>query len=349
MANNVSWRRKFKSKKFQTVKNWILVIFGCAILAFGGAAFIEPWDIVSGGVLSVGVIINHFVEPIFNFNVTDIVVAVVQGILWLVGLLVLGRQFALKTLAGLIAYPLFYALFYRLKVGYAMGLDALYPVLSTSSSIDNSEVANLTLCALFGGILTGVGVAIAYLGSGSTGGFDIISAILSKYHIIKEDISSLIIDASLVLIYALCQIGEAAVGIRTLVGILAAICCAMAIQYLYTSLDPFVVVDIISSKNDEIEDYIIDVMDHTTTRIEATGGYTGEKRTILRAIVNKDESGELQQKIASIDPSAFVTFTHVKTTNGEGFEPFFQPNNAKRKNKNDKKCASEASNEDADK
>ena len=59
--------------------------------------------------------------------------------------------------------------------------------------------------------------------------------------------------------------------------------------------------------------------------IDTIGGYTGEKRKMIRVVIYQVETAELRSKIAEIDPKAFVSFTQAKTINGEGFEPFIVP------------------------
>jgi uncharacterized membrane-anchored protein YitT (DUF2179 family) len=67
------------------------------------------------------------------------------------------------------------------------------------------KTAELMLAGIFGGALAGAGVAISYLGNGSTGGFDIISFIIAKYSEMKQDVSGFIIDASLIVIGMICM------------------------------------------------------------------------------------------------------------------------------------------------
>lgn len=321
-------RRKIsKSKLLSELKNILFVIIGCLLLAFADAAFLTPTNIVSGGVVSVGIILDYYIYPLTGstFHVNDIVVASVQAILWVVGWFTLGKKFSLNTLVASISYPLFYALLFRLNIGQVLGISALYTgdnVLADGSIATSS----LILCGIFGGALAGAGVAVSYLGNGSTGGFDIVSFIIAKYSEMKQDVSGFIIDASLILIGMIClrnEPNEAAVG---LVGILAALSCAIAVQYIYVNADTFVIVDIISNQYEEIQEYIHKDMDHATTLIDTVGGYTGEERKMIRVVIYQVETTELRSKIADIDPKAFVSFTQAKTINGEGFEPFIVPN-----------------------
>jgi uncharacterized membrane-anchored protein YitT (DUF2179 family) len=313
-------RRKIsKSKVLGEIKNILFVIVGCSILAFADAAFLTPGNIISGGVVSVGIIAQFYYAkgPAWLFglpSINDVVVTFVQVILWVIGWFTLGKKFSLNTLVASITYPLIYALLFRFDIGGALGLDALFEG-STAGT------AELMLAGIFGGALAGAGVAISYLGNGSTGGFDIVSFIIAKYSEMKQDVSGFLIDASLIVVGMICMRD----AIQGLVGILAALACAVAVQYIYVNADTFVIVDILSDHYGDIQDYIHKDMDHATTVIDTIGGYTGEKRKMIRVVIYQVETAELRSKIAEIDPKAFVSFTQAKTINGEGFEPFIVP------------------------
>jgi uncharacterized membrane-anchored protein YitT (DUF2179 family) len=313
-------RRKInKSKVLAEIKNILFVILGCSILAFADAAFLTPGNIISGGVVSVGIICQYYYAqgPAWLFGLTDIndiVVTFVQVILWVIGWFTLGKKFSLNTLVASVSYPLIYALLFRFNIGQVIGLDALFEGA-------NAGKAELMLAGIFGGALAGAGVAVSYLGNGSTGGFDIVSFIIAKYSEMKQDVSGFIIDASLIVIGMICMKDV----IQGLIGILAALSCAVAVQYIYVNADTFVIVDILSDHYEEIQDYIHKDMDHATTVIDTIGGYTGEKRKMIRVVIYQVETTELRSKIAEIDPKAFVSFMQAKTINGEGFEPFIVP------------------------
>ncbi len=319
-------KKVVRSPRFKKAEDFFLVVFGCILFAFGDAVFLAKWDVVSGGVSSVGIMVDYFAEPLLGFSIRDIVVAVVQVGLWFLGLAFLGKKFSIKTAVAMIAYPAFYALFYRLDVGSHLGLGALYPSLGESASLvtyelTSSDVGNLIICAVCGGILDGIAVGLAFLGHASTGGFAIISSILAKYTNVKEDLSSFLIDAILILLATLFRLNQSGIGIYCLGGILSAMTCSIAIQFVYINADRFLVIDVISSKYKEISEFVFKELDHSVTIIDAIGGYTGENRKILRVVINKTEQIDLENKIAELDPTAFVSITKAKSINGEGFLP----------------------------
>jgi hypothetical protein len=206
---------------------------------------------------------------------------------------------------------LIYALLFRFNVA---GLWA-------SPLFEGKGTAELMLAGIFGGALAGAGVAVSYLGNGSTGRL--------RYHqfhhreIQRDEAGCLGFHHRR---FAHCDrhdlharsdprphwhFGRSS--------------CAVAVQYIYVNADTFVIVDILSDQYEEIQDYIHKDMDHATTVIDTIGGYTGEKRKMIRVVIYQVETAELRSKIAEIDPKAFVSFTQAKTINGEGFEPFIVP------------------------
>lgn len=298
-------------EKVAIFRNYLYVTIGCFLLAVGDAVFLTPCNIVSGGVSSIGIIVNYFLKPLWNFDVNTLVVAILELALFVVGYIVVGKHFAMRTLYATLIYPAFYALLYNCHVGELVGLSDLY------SKALAGDSGYLILSAIFGGAIVGCGVAFGYLGYGSTGGLDVLSEIIAKYTEMKQDVSGFIFDATIIIV-GICVFRNSISG---LVGILAAFCCALAVQFVYVYLSSFIIVDIISDHVDEIQDYIHKEMDHATTLIDTVGGYTGEKRKLIRVVIYHNETSVLRSFIATVDPKAFVSFTEAQTINGEGFEP----------------------------
>lgn len=305
--------RKITSYRYwPAFRNVFLVVLGCLILAFGDAVFFTPFEIVSGGAVSIGIIVAHFFND--SVLVNDIVVAAFQVAFFLIGLFVLGKKFSAHTLLATIAYPLFYTLFLRTGAGSAI-TEALMEYKEPDGTI---AMTSVLLAGIFGGAIGGLGCALTFLGHGSTGGFDILVFIISKYTSIKEGVSSFCIDA-LTIIAGVCVLQD---WVGAMIGIISAFVAALFVQYFYVYSQSTLIVDIISEKTDEIMDYIHVNMDHGTTLIDTVGGYTGEDRTMLRVIIYRHEMNDLSDYIASVDPKAFVSFTVAKFINGEGFTPF---------------------------
>lgn len=329
-------RRKFNKKAFlRSFRNCALIIFGCALLAFGDAAFIAPLNLVTGGVLSVGVIIQHFVTlGGSTFNIVDIVTWIMQVILLIVSFIFLGKKFTLRTLFATLLYPALLSFFMRVPLVNGLSIGDAVSQQFTQHVITNAEIVGgelvlttgesfaLTLLGgIIGGGCVGAGVAVTYHGDGSTGGLDVISVIIAKHTSVKEALSAFIIDGSLVLIGMICTRDLP----RGFIGILSAAVCALAVQFVFVNTNSFIIADIISCKTEDIQHYVETEMDRTTTLIQAIGGYTGEERTLLRVCLSKREVYRFKEFIAEVDPRAFVTFTQASKINGEGFDPLVKP------------------------
>ena len=299
----------------KTIHKYLLLTTGCFILAFGDAAFISPLGLVTGGVLSVGVIAQHFVyQAGSTFYIVDIVTWAMQAILLGVSFFFMGKRFTMRSLYSTILYPALFTLLTRIPAinGLSIGDH-----IASFFRADPTDWGLLTLAALAGGTLVGLGVGICYHGGGSTGGLDVISAILAKTTPVKEALSAFVLDALLVIIGIICMRNI----VSGLIGVLGAFACALAVQYSYVNAASFVIADIISSQTEAIQKYVHETMDRATTVIDVTGGYSGEDKKILRVAFSKRELIAFRAFIASVDPRAFVTFTQASMINGEGFDP----------------------------
>ena len=329
-------RRKITKKEaIRVCKNYTFIVIGCALLAFGDAAFIAPLNLVTGGVLSVGVIIQHFLNLAgVNFNVVDISTWVMQVILLIISFIFLGKKFTLHTLFATLLYPLLLSAFMRIPVGNAASLGELISRQFTAEIITGASIENgalvisngenfaLTLLGgIVGGACVGAGVGITYHGDGSTGGLDVISVIIARHSSIKEAASAFFLDGTLVLIGMFCSRDLP----KGFIGILSALVCAFAIQAIFVTTTSFVIADIISTESDKIREYVNNEMDRTTTLIQAVGGYSGKEKTILRVCLSRRQLYRFKAFIAEVDPHAFVTLTQAAMINGEGFDPLVRP------------------------
>lgn len=295
-----------KSEALKQGKNILLVIFGTVVLSFGIAVFIIPFDLVSGGVSGSAIIINKFLP--YPFITIDLIIAVLSWGLFFVGLIVLGRDFALKTLISTIIYPPSIAFFSRLIEG------DLGELLNLKAS-DFSATAPL-LAALFGGVLIGVGCALTFLGGGSTGGTDIIAFVLCKvFRRLRSSAAIFAIDAVIILggLFVLKSLP------LTLLGTITAFVSVIVIDKVFLGESQAFVAQIISQKESLLRGEIIQKLSRTTTEISAVGGFTGEKQTMLIVSFTLGQYADLLSIINRVDKGAFVTIHRAHEISGKGW------------------------------
>lgn len=163
--------RKTNSKptKAPLAKNLSLVILGTAVMSFGTAVFIVPFDLVAGGISGIAIIIEEIFGDFVNI---DLLIAILTWGLFVFGAIFLGKGFAAKTLISTVFYPIFFSLFHALSSPDALG--GYFYLKGEGASV------NILIAAALGGVLVGSGCALAFLGGGSTGGVDVIALSICK-------------------------------------------------------------------------------------------------------------------------------------------------------------------------
>ena len=291
-----------KKRVLKLVNNYVAVILGTFLLAFGSVIFLTKAELVAGGVSGIAIIIQHFV----SVQIYDYLVAALTVLFWFIGLIFLGKDFALKTALSSLLYIGFTFLFKRVVF-----FDEL------AKTFAGEQLAgNLILCGIFGGVFIGGGVAITFLGGGSSGGIDVVQLLLSKYTGIKESVSGFLIDGIIILV----GMFSMQLWVQSLCGILSSFVTAALIEIVYIKNQTAYQVDIISDKWEEISRYAQDELERGATIIRAEGGYKGEERVILRVVFDRFQYEKIKKYIASVDPKAFVTYTQTNAVFGEGFK-----------------------------
>lgn len=275
----------------ESMKDIFYVILGNIILAAGVSFFIVPNNILSGGVAGIAVAI----APVINISTTMIINGL-TFILFIGGILVLGKNFAIKTLLSTILYPAFVSVF---------------SVMSETIHITSDPM----IASIYGGILVGAGVGLVFKTGASTGGMDIPPLIAHKYTHIPLATLVLITDGLTVML------GLSIYGIEpALIGLISVWTSSyMVNKMLMLGLSEAKSLMIISEKYEEILSQIATQVDRGATIINAEGGYRRDKRPVLMVVILKKQFPLVNRIITSIDPGAFVIVNDVNEVQGEGF------------------------------
>ncbi|MBQ1260565.1 MAG: YitT family protein [Clostridia bacterium] len=296
-----------KKDVLTSVKNFLLVLLGTFVLAFGTGVFIIPFDLVVGGVSSIAIILDKLIG--FAPLSVDFYVTVVTWLLFFAGLLFLGRDFALKTLLSTVVYPPALSLFMRLVSPDVF--DGLFYLAGS----EYQQIAIL-LAGIFGGAMIGAGCAITFLGGGSTGGVDVISlALCRKFKRLKSSVTVFVVDATIIALGALVVKNL----VLTLLGIASAFIAALAIDKIFLGQTHAFIAHIVSDKHKEICDMIIRDLDRTATVISSKGAYSGEDKNMVMVSFSMPQYARLIANVKRIDETAFITVHRAHEINGEGW------------------------------
>lgn len=288
----------------EKIKNIILILLGSALVALSNSIFIVPFNLVKGGMTSVAMMVSNLLYPLTNTNTTDIVLWIINIGLWFVALFFIGKKFAMSTLVGTISYSVFMSLFLRLDLVSKFGLMNYYE--------SGDPTAKLILFGLAGGVIDGFGASLCFMGKGSTGGSDGISVSCVKYLNMKQDVATLSIDViTIVLGFIIFQSWES-----LLVGILSALITSVAIKNIYGKYNSIYIIDILTTKVDEIQRIISDEFHDTSTIYTVEGGFSREPKKVVHCVLVYKEAKMLKAMVPEIDKDAFLT--EYETTSAYG-------------------------------
>lgn len=308
------------------IKNILFVLLGALVYSIGDSFFLIPMGVICGGVTSLSLIFHSL--PGFQVLSVQTYVLIITWLFFAIGLFTIGLKYSLKQLVFSIAYPLFDFLFeWVLNVSVINSMPILdlskisQDIVFASGSVisassDGMLAISYLIAAIFGGAITGAGIGFTFVGGGSSGGTDVINILNNKYFGIRIGTSSFLMD------FLIITGGFFANGynlVPTMVGLMAAFICSYMIDKVYLGNNRYYLAQIVSTKWEEINDFINKQLGRGTTLLVSKGGYTKKDSTVVEACFDKQDYALIKQSIYQIDPNAFVTFMSTTEILGYGF------------------------------
>jgi uncharacterized membrane-anchored protein YitT (DUF2179 family) len=259
------------------IKKILITIGGTFISAFAFNAFFSPYHIVPGGVGGLGIIANN----LFSIN-ESLAILIATVLLFLIGLIFLDKKTMLDTLFVSLLFPFFIYLTSLLFLKLNIIID------------------NKLLAAIAGGFLFGFGLGIIYREGLTTGGIDILTKIFNKYFNINYGVGTLILDGTITVI------GAFIFGFETfLYSIVSIIIYSYIIDRVTLDLIGNKSFNIVTTKPDEVKDFILNDLHHGVTILNGKGAYTNEKKAVLFVAIPRKDYYKLKEGIRRIDNHAF--------------------------------------------
>ena len=275
-----------------TPKKIAVILLANVMFSVGSAYFLVPSGMISGGVTGLALGLDR------GFGIPkDITVWVLQVLLFLLGLWLVGKSFALTTLIGSFAYPFLFSLFTRLA-------DRTGPL--TDDPL---------LCMMFAGLTFGIGIGIILRNGASTGGTDIVAVILNKKLGFPVSTTLYVVDA-LVLVTQVFFVDSAE---QVLYGLLFVLFYSVLVDVVLTSGKSRIQLQIISPKYEEINHMILRTFDRGSTLYRTEGGFSRKASYAVQTIIGKRELFRLREAVLGIDNGAFIVISQVSEVNGRGF------------------------------
>lgn len=288
----------FFSKKFKQLSLDILfLIAGSVLFALSVSVFAAPNEIAPGGFTGIATLLNYlFGTPIGSVTM----ILNVPIIIW--AICVIGYKIVIKTICALFLGSFFMDLF-------AIWIPAYQ--------------GNLMLAAIFAGVLEGLGLALIFLRSGTTGGTVLIARLLSRrFPHVSMGKLLFAIDFIVILVSSLVYRSIES-ALYALIAVFVATKVVDAVLY-GVDIGVGKMMFIISDKNQEIADTIIKTKSRGATLLYAKGAYSQQERTVLFCAVRKFEMPQIRQMVREIDERAFIIIGEAGQISGEGFQPEVQ-------------------------
>ncbi|MBP3227480.1 MAG: YitT family protein [Bacteroidaceae bacterium] len=297
-----------KLNVFQEARDYISITFGLVMYATGVTCFHLPYQITSGGVAGIGALIFYgfSIPQAYTFFVINI-------FLLILAIRVLGWKFCVKTIYAVVTLTVLLEVVRHGMLYYA----SLHPDLVTSpQGLPQIVKDDAFMSSILGAAIEGIGLGIVFLSNGSTGGTDIIAAIVNKYRDITLGQVIMLFDILIISSSALLP----GVGIsQMLYGYCTLFVASFVLDYTVDRGRQSVQFLIFSRKYDEIADAIAST-GRGVTVLQGEGWYTHTERKVLVVLAKKRESTNIFRFIKSVDPQAFVSQSKVIGVFGEGFD-----------------------------
>ena len=274
-------------------RDYILILIGASIMAFAIKNIYDPIGLVTGGASGVAIILKkQFGVPLWLTNTA------INIPLFAAAAKLKGWSFIKRTLLATVTLSV-----------------SLYVIPEMPFLMDD-----LFLTALFGGLITGAGAGIVFACQATTGGTDMLAAIIRRWlpHYTLAQILQ-VLDAAIVLI------GAGIFGVTyALYALIAIYAVSKVSDGIIEGMKYSKVAYIISDKSEEIAAAILKELERGVTALDARGMYSGNRKDVLFCVVSRKEIAQLKELVVSHDAQAFVIVSDAREVLGEGFIEYRQ-------------------------
>lgn len=280
-----------KSLRTLRVKNFLILLLAGAINAFGVTVFLAPVKLYDSGISGTSVLLSQITPEYMSLSVFLLVLNIP---LFLLGLKRQGLTFTVYSVFAVGIYSL-----------VAWLITDILPIdVSMASPLAGDD---LLLCALFGGIVSGVGSGLTIRYGGAIDGIEVMAVIFAKklnvtvgtfvmiYNVLLYITCGFVLHSWILPLYSIVTYGA---GLKT-------------VDFIVEGFDRSKEVIIVTDKPLEISNALMDTFGCGTTRITATGGYTNAEKTIIYFVVNRFQISRMKSLVHEIDSKAFLTISEV--------------------------------------
>ena len=274
-----------------SIKNLVMLTLAGAVNAFGVTVFLYPVKLYDSGISGTSMLLAQ-ITP--EFLTLSLFLVALNVPLFLYGLKKQGGHFTFYALYAVAVY----------SVSTWLITDILPIDVSMASPLAGTD---LLLCALFGGVISGTGSGLAVRYGGAMDGIEVMAVIFAKR--LGITVGTFVMIYNLVL-YICCGLVMQS-WILPLYSIVTYYAGLKTVDFIVEGFDRSKAAMIVTVKPDDVCSSLLEAFSCGMTRIEATGSYSGEPRTVVYLVLNRFQIGRMKHIVHSIDPAAYITITEV--------------------------------------
>ncbi len=286
-----------KKNIFGIIKYFLFLNLGILMMSVGIYFFKSTNGFATGGVSGISILLAKLFNDVLPpFMTQAVYMMIINVLLLIVGVIILGKKCGVLT---------FYCSLMMSAENWLF--EFLFPL--TSPLTDQ-----MLLELVYAVMLTGIGSAIIFKCNASSGGTDIVALIIKKYT--SMDVGKALLVSDLVIASSTLFIYDIKTGLFSLLGLFAKV---FVLDDILDSMNMCKAFTIVTTKPDEIDDFIMSEMKHSATVHRAEGAYTHEEKTVIMTVCRRSEALRLRRKVKEIDPHAFIVITKTTEIMGKGF------------------------------
>lgn len=273
------------------ITEYFFITIGIILVAISVEYFFIPNNLAAGGVTGLAIVINKFIP---NLNVS-LITFIINMILFIVAFILIGGSFGEKTLFATIGLSIIMWIIEEFLSPYALTKD-------------------LIIATIFGTLISAIGMAIVFNNNASTGGTDILAKILNKFSHIDIGKALLIIDLFITLMAAITFGLD--LGFYSMLSVIG---LGITIDRIIDGFNTKKEILIMSSKVNEISNFILKELTRGCTYLKGVGAYTKKDINVIYTVLERKEFIKLKLFIKETDPNAFISVREAYEVMGEGF------------------------------
>lgn len=274
----------------EKLMHFIYIVLGNVFIAFALSTLVLENHIIAGGVSGIGVVLNHY----FGISIS-MCVGMINIVLFVLGLLLIGKEFAMTTLVSTFLFPLLLEFF-------------------EGHSEFHGYLADPLLACVLAGCIMGIGIGLILKANASTGGVDVLAILINKKFGLPVHIILNVIDLT-VLIFQFSFNNTT----QVIYGVVTVVLTSVLLNKTLTTGTSLIQLTVMSDFYEDIRRMILHEGDAGVTLLASEKGYTKQKSQLILSVIPYRKLPSIKEKIHQIDPLAFIIVSHIDEVGGKGF------------------------------